>query len=120
MTSKRIVRTEAGAKKYGVEIGQPVPRRDALGRPITTLVGGQTLVKVHSSEKCFGEFCCIHNMSDHHMKDWPQNWRPDRGVMERICPHGIGHPDPDDPTFKLFTYEGIHGCDLCCHKPEKD
>jgi hypothetical protein len=46
------------------------------------------------------------------MKDWPQNWRPDRGIMERLCECGIGHPDFDDPKSKL-PYEGIHGC--CGH-----
>lgn len=94
-------------------------KKDSLGRPITTLIGGQTLVKVHEADKCAGEFCTIHNPSDHHMKDWPQNWRSDRGIMERMCQHGIGHPDPDDPAMK-FSYERIHGCDMCCHDPRKD
>jgi hypothetical protein len=35
--------------------------------------------------------------------------------MERICPHGIGHPDPDDPAFKN-PIEGVHGCDGCCSR----
>lgn len=78
-----------------------------------TLVGGQKLINVHSYDQCAGEFCCIHNPSDHHMKDWPQNWRGDRGIMERMCPCGIGHPDFDDPIFKLFPYEDVHGC--CGH-----
>jgi hypothetical protein len=49
------------------------------------------------------------------MKEWPQNWREDRGIMERICPHGIGHPDPDDPTT-----DKIHGCDGCCETPDEN
>lgn len=110
--NNRIVRTEAGSKKYGVPIGQPIPRKDVLGRPITTLVGGQTLVNVHAPDKCVGEFCTIHNNSNHHMKDWPQNWRSDRDLMERLCKCGVGHPDPDDPKFKDH-YERIHGC--CGH-----
>lgn len=120
MKKNRIVRTQAGAEKYGVEIGQPIPEKDQFGRPVTTLVGGQRLVKVHASDKCAGEFCTIHNPSDHHMKDWPQNWRQDRGIMERVCEHGVGHPDPDDPTIIKFAYERVHGCDLCCHDPRKD
>ena len=115
---KRIVRTEEGAKKYGVPIGEPIPERDAWGRTVTTLIGGQRLVKVHAPDKCTGEFCTIHNNSDHHMKDWPQNWRADRGIMERMCPDcGCGHPDPDDPTIIKFRYEGIHGCCGAC-RPE--
>lgn len=40
---------------------------------------------------------------------WPQHWRGDRHLMERICPHGVGHPDPDD-----INPDGVHGCDGCC------
>lgn len=78
------------------------------------LVGGQKLFNVHAPSKCAGEFCTIHNPSDHHMRDWAQNWRGDRGLMERLCPdHGIGHPDPDDPNP-----DRMHGCDGCCRPPE--
>lgn len=78
-----------------------------------TLVGSDRVLLVHPASKCKGEYCCIHNPSDHHMRDWPQNWRDDRRIMERICPHGIGHPDPDDPKTKN-EYEAVHGCDGCC------
>lgn len=81
--------------------------------PRHTLVGGDVLVNVHDPSKCKGEACCIHNPSDHHMVTWRQNWRSDRRIMERICPHGIGHPDPDDPKTS-DKYEAVHGCDGCC------
>lgn len=75
----------------------------------------------HDPSKCEGRPCCIHNPSDHSMRDFPQLWRSDRGLMERTCPHGIGHPDPDDIAHKRQTrgeeyarYEAIHGCDGCC------
>jgi len=71
----------------------------------------------HTAEKCSGHYCCIHNESDHHMKKWPLNWRDDTGVMERICPHGVGHPDPDDAAHNIRMgreYLTIHGCDGCC------
>lgn len=78
-------------------------------------------VLVHDKEDCKGEHCCIHNPSDHHMKDWPTLWRDDRCLMERICPHGVGHPDPDDIAFKELILgkerakiEAVHGCDGCC------
>ena len=74
-------------------------------------------IKVHDYDRCKGEFCPIHNPSNHHMKDWPTNWRGDIGVMERICPHGIGHPDPDDLAYKSkfgVTWPSVHGCDGCC------
>lgn len=79
------------------------------------LVGSDRVLLVHPKTKCKGQHCCIHNPSDHHMKEWPQNWRDDRGIMERICPHGIGHPDPDDPAFKN-PINGVHGCDGCCSR----
>ena len=79
-------------------------------------------VLVHDEKDCEGHNCCIHNPSDHHMKNWPTHWRDDRGLMERICPHGIGHPDPDDIDFKKRNFgekvastESVHGCDGCCN-----
>lgn len=78
-------------------------------------------LRVHNRKYCEGEFCTIHNPSDHRMKDWPMIWRGDRGIMERTCPHGIGHPDPDDSDYRKRrdgdsgNYDsGIHGCDGCC------
>jgi hypothetical protein len=54
------------------------------------------------------------------MRDFPQSFRFDRYLMERICPHGIGHPDPDDPKISMGhgdpenNYDLVHGCDGCC------
>lgn len=67
----------------------------------------------HSPEKCIGEYCTMHNRSNHSMRSFPQHWRSDRGIMERTCPHGVGHPDPDDPKTKNWV-EFVHGCDGCC------
>lgn len=68
----------------------------------------------HKPDQCAGEVCTLHNRSDHSMRSFPQHWRGDRGIMERICPHGVGHPDPDD--YRILTGEDsdIHGCDGCC------
>lgn len=78
-------------------------------------------VLVHNKAKCHGQTCCIHDPSEHAMKDFPTHWRDDRKLMERICPHGIGHPDPDQFEFLVktlgiqsATVEFIHGCDGCC------
>jgi hypothetical protein len=70
----------------------------------------------HDELACRGTFCTLHNRSDHSMRGFPQHWRADRGLMERICIHGIGHPDPDDYKLSLNDYEGIHGCDGCCRE----
>lgn len=83
----------------------------------------QTVFKVHTPSQCAGEFCCIHNPSDHALREAPLNFRFDRGLTERICDHGIGHPDPDSLAFlqRVLTPEdyesralGVHGCDGCC------
>ena len=70
----------------------------------------------HDSEVCAGEFCTLHNRSDHPMRGFPQQWRWDVALMERVCPHGVGHPDPDD--IALTRSDGwaarVHGCDGCC------
>lgn len=70
---------------------------------------GQKLKNVHGRDKCIGRSCPIHNPSDHGMILFKTHFREDRGFMERICSHGVGHPDPDDPFA-----DPIHGCDGCC------
>jgi hypothetical protein len=77
------------------------------------LVGGKRLT-THDRDTCKGEYCTIHNFSDHHMVKWNQRWREDRSIMERICGHGVGHPDPDDPKAQ-DEFESVHGCDGCCN-----
>lgn len=60
--------------------------------------------------------CAIHAPSYHHMRTWPQVMRSST-LIERTCPHGVGHPDPD--SLKYFKANGqshmaVHGCDGCC------
>lgn len=83
---------------------------------------GQTILQTHAAARCGGEFCCLHNPSRHPLDSAPLNWRADRSLMERICDHGIGHPDPDDLAHKQrhmgdryagYAFE-VHGCDGCC------
>lgn len=75
---------------------------------------GQVRAWVHSTDKCVGRACPVHNPSDHHMRSFPTHYRADRGITERICPHGVGHPDFDDPTI-----DAVHGCcpGACCMAP---
>jgi hypothetical protein len=75
------------------------------------------LINVHDKSKCTGTVCVIHNPTNHHMRSWKQIWRNDRGIFERICSHGVGHPDPDQfPRWEETNrmYEAVHGCDRCC------
>lgn len=84
---------------------------------------GKVIVKTHGTASCRGSIgenglpiCCIHNPSNHHMITWPQNWRGDKGMMERLCPHGIGHPDPDDLKVRTTEWASVHGCCGCCSR----
>jgi hypothetical protein len=92
---------------------------------------GQQLLVHRENPECKEFGCVIHHPTDHCMRDFPTYYRYDRGLMERICPHGVGHPDPDDLAFKrrtyhgrmhpdqYFKYEAIHGCDGCCFEDRK-
>lgn len=75
-------------------------------------------LRVHDPADCEGRGCGIHNRpSDHPLKDAPMYWRTDRGILERICVHGVGHPDHDSAEYLTSigkSYENIHGCDGCC------
>jgi len=71
-------------------------------------------ISAHEKEQCVGRACTIHNRSDHHMRSFKQNWRFDIGMMERICSHGVGHPDPDEYRILNGELDGTHGCDGCC------
>ncbi|AMU58948.1 hypothetical protein [Mycobacteroides abscessus] len=106
-------------------------------KQFVTETEGNLLVNVHPMDNCAGTLCVIHNPSDHHMRAWPLVWRNDRKLFERTCPHGVGHPDPDQfgywekarrawrPPVNADVIDGpevsnpydgmgIHGCDGCC------
>ncbi|MGY1844354.1 hypothetical protein [Modestobacter sp. SYSU DS0875] len=56
------------------------------------------------------------------MREWPRVWRADRGYHVRLCPHRLGHPDPDD-VVDLQALGGVsarHHCDGCCIAPLRD
>jgi hypothetical protein len=68
--------------------------------------------------------CAIHNPSYHPLSDAKQYMREDKSfLIERICSHGVGHPDPDSASF-IAKQQGnkaiwVHGCDGCCREEEK-
>ncbi len=87
---------------------------------LMTLEDGRT-ISVHRPAACAGEFCALHNPSKHVMRDFRLHWRSDRRIFERICPHGVGHPDPDQVEYwfkeggkQRVDTEMVHGCDGCC------
>lgn len=89
--------------------------------PVHGAQAARVLLRVHGPGACEGRPCCIHHPSTHHMREWPLNWRGDRRIMERLCPCGCGHPDPDDAAYRRTlpgAYDdGTHGCDGCCARP---
>ena len=91
-----------------------------------TLASGRTLTNIHPEGTCIGEHCCIHNPSDHPLKNAPMEWYPQISHMVRVCEHGFQHPDPDDIQFKMMigdfmaveAISSVHlvreNCDGCC------
>lgn len=97
-------------KKMMIKVGMNPDRAYRLEH------SSEILFNVHTVDSCAGTYCTIHNRSDHAMRGFRQHWREDRMIMERICPHGIGHPDPDSP-WESGSYEWVHGCCGCCSQP---
>ena len=107
--------------------GEPVPEHSDLSwidggtDDLGFTVANTVIHDVHPPEACAGRPCVIHNPSDHHMRGWPIRWRCELRIMERICPHGNGHPDPDDDNYRIDIGHGLLGalhrksrCDGCC------
>ena len=78
------------------------------------------LGNLHSENlECWKFGCVVHNpdsTSTANIEGWPFRWRDDRGIMERICKHDVGHPDPDAAARFVRIgepWQNIHGCDGC-------
>lgn len=89
-----------------------------MNQKVFTLPDGTRLVNIHSSSRCAGEWCVIHNPLDTYDRS-RLHWRSDRGILEVICDHGVGHPVPEQHEYIMSTQgEGglIHGCcaERCC------
>lgn len=74
------------------------------------------VLRVHPREACAGRRCWVHDPTPSHMDSWPVRWRADKSTAERVCPHGIGHPDIDDIAYNQSIGLDVttHGCDGCC------
>lgn len=90
---------------------------------LAQLENTKNYMKAHNPCLCKGQVCCLHNRSAHHMRGFKQLFRYDRMMMERVCEHGVGHPDPDHLDYirrergeSEYIVEGIHGCDGCCRE----
>lgn len=74
------------------------------------------LTNLHDEGDC-GEYCDIHDRRSPWDSHYPLNWRDDRGIMEFICSHGIGHPTHAQVLYQERTGQSdasIHGCCGCC------
>ena len=78
-----------------------------------TMPDGRRLECVHPRGFCQPGPCVIHNPLSTHMDSWPLYWRDDRGIFERICPHGVGHPAPEQAAY-IGPGGMAHGCCGCC------
>lgn len=89
--------------------------------------GAGKKLRVHEANEDCANGCCIHNPSQHSLKDAPLVWRVagpfdfKPSHMERMCVHGVGHPDPDALAYlhrsgeqSLSDVLATHGCDGCC------
>lgn len=78
------------------------------------------LVNTHNPRLCEGRGCAIHNHpSGHRLNMQPMVWANENGeaVLERICVHGIHHPDADSAVYLESVgqeYLNEHDCDGCC------
>lgn len=88
-------------------------------------LGTGRIMRIHTAGQCTGTPCPFHAPTKHHMVGWPMSWQADRGLIERLCEHGISHPDPDSVaylagrmTWDLVivgeVYVARHECDGCC------
>lgn len=68
----------------------------------------EVLHNVHAEESCKPP-CAIHSKTDHSMRGFPQHWRSDRFMIERVNPFGGACPDPDSSWSKADP-NWIHGC----------
>jgi hypothetical protein len=98
----QILELMVAKQKTALADGTMVEWTDPIGRKYI----------VHAPSKCEGKPCVFHNPTPHSMSDRPIILR-ETGLIERSCPHGIGHPDPDSVDYYGEGW-GIHGCDGCC------
>lgn len=77
---------------------------------------GQVLVDIHSINLCASYACSIHHPSQHLMVGMLQVYDFDKKLMQRVCNHGVKHPDPDDRALHLRSKDGFDLSHTCCSK----
>lgn len=117
---------QSGRRKFAELVASAGPdglfiKKGPFKEPVYVTGTRQFLSNTHNPKLCKGQGCPVHHPSDHTLRHMRTHWRGDRGLMERICKHGVGHPDPDHLDFVERTsgkeaadVESVHGCDGCC------
>ena len=87
--------------------------------------GDEVLKNVHPYSACSSRgYCAIHHPTNHHMRDWDLIWNRQETQLERLCPHDLSHPDPDDLRYWVEArhepWKAQHVCDGCCKKEEEE
>lgn len=113
----------ASSKRCASRVTKLKPKLKTLSVKENGKLLNKEKIYTHSPDQCAGQWCCVHNPSNHHMRTWNRYYRVDKGfLLERICPkHGVGHPDPDSLAFFERNGDwamGVHGCCGCCRKPK--
>ena len=109
---KQLTAERDGARDIAMRLADEVADAEMWWVRATDRLGfstGVTCIRTHHRDACQGRPCPVHHPSNHPMVSWPQVFRADKRATERVCHHGIGHPDPDDPAT-----DRVHGCDGCC------
>lgn len=102
--AKAKARTEG---KRAISIGNAID--------LESFVFANGVYRVHNRAMCKGP-CAIHNPSKHKMVKWPMLLR-ETLLIERICPCGVGHPDPDSVRYLHSIGRqsmDVHGCCGAC------
>ncbi|KQR17261.1 hypothetical protein [Cellulomonas sp. Leaf334] len=81
----------------------------------------------HDPAKCADDDASlIHRPSRHPLQSAPMAWHAELGLLERICGHGIHHPDLDALAYARRTRGtsvgdefAQHDCDGCCGKENR-
>lgn len=94
---------------------------DDPGQGSVTIVRNGVL-HTHPPSACAGRHCWVHNPTPSHMMTWAIQWRDDKVTAERVCPHGIGHPDIDDVAYNRSIGRNVtqHACDGCCEGDDEE
>jgi hypothetical protein len=113
-----------GQNFFGWEARMVILIRDSKHPWILKTEDYENVLRTHAeNSECYLLGCVIHSPSPGHMSDWPLNWRSDRGIMERICKHGVGHPDYDQAQYNIrmgLEFANTHGCCGCCADNPED